>query len=88
MSQHAIDAYLDDLLCEVETAAPAPHPATVLNAVPDVVVAAPPPPAPSTRSGTPSADCSTSSVRPRPQTTSATVAMHSQSDEVLRPVSC
>ena len=46
MSQHAIDAYLDDLLCEVEPAAPTPHPATVLNAVPDVVVAAPPPPAP------------------------------------------
>ena len=46
MSQHAIDAYLDDLLCEVESAAPAPHVATVLNAVPDVVVAAPPPPAP------------------------------------------
>ena len=46
MSQHAIDAYLDDLLCEVEPAAPTPHPATVLNAVPDVVVAAPPPASP------------------------------------------
>ena len=46
MSQHAIDAYLDDLLCEVEPAALPPHPAAVLNAVPDVVVAAPPPPAP------------------------------------------
>ena len=43
MSQHAIDAYLDDLLCEVEPAAAPPHAATVLNAVPDVVVPTPPP---------------------------------------------
>ncbi len=46
MSQHAIDAYLDDLLCEVEPAAPSPHPATVLNAVPDVAAPTPAPPAP------------------------------------------
>ncbi|OHE84038.1 MAG: hypothetical protein A2579_12025 [Lysobacterales bacterium RIFOXYD1_FULL_69_11] len=51
MSQHAIDAYLDDLLCEVEPAALPPHPATVLNAVPDVVV--PPPPAPEARAPEP-----------------------------------
>ena len=44
MSQHAIDAYLDDLLCEVESAAPTPHPATVLNAVPDVAAPTPAPP--------------------------------------------
>ncbi len=42
MSQHAIDAYLDDLLCEVEPAAPPPHAATMLNAVPDVGAPVPP----------------------------------------------
>ena len=46
MSQHAIDAYLDDLLCDVEPAAPTPHPATVLNAVPDVAAPTPAPPVP------------------------------------------
>ena len=43
MSQHAIDAYLDDLLCEVEPAAPAPHVGTLLNAVPDVAAPTPVP---------------------------------------------
>ena len=53
MSQHAIDAYLDDLLCEVESAAPAPHVATVLNAVPDVATPTPVPPAPEPRASEP-----------------------------------
>ena len=53
MSQHAIDAYLDDLLCEVEPAVPTPHPATVLNAVPDVAAPTPAPPAPESRAPEP-----------------------------------